>query len=1565
MVLLLIVLLYAALHLTIVQNWLVKKVAANLSGKLHATISIQHIDYSFFDKMDLKGLLVEDLHKDTLLFAGNAKITITDWFFLKDKAILQYVALEDATVNMQRTDSVWNYQFLVDYFSSPKKVTDTSKGIQFDLKVLKLHHILFKQTDKWKGKDMLISLKNLDLLADVIDLNKKRMRITKFDIEDPVFTKYDYDGILDKFNIVLSPQPKDTTQKQNKIGWVVDITNIHITHGVFANEQENKNRAVYTDRFDGSHIRFTNINADFKNLHYEKDSIASELLLSTKERSGFEVKKLQANMKFTPEIMEFNNLDLVTNKSRLGNYYAMHFKDFNADMGNFIHKVNLNANFTNSELNSDDLAFFAPELKTWKRVFKISGIAKGTVDNFTAKKMVIKSGNSTLDGDIAMRGLPDINNTFIDFTARELQTNYTELTTIIPSLKEVDQPKLSRLGNIKYKGNFTGFVNDFVAFGTINTNLGTVTGDLNLKLPEGKLAVYSGKISTQGFRLGQFVDNGQLGAITFNGNVNGSGFSTKNLDARFDGDIRNIEYDGYNYQNIFLKGDFKKKLFKGLASIDDPNLKVDNLTGIIDLNGKEPQFNFDAQLSKADFKKLGLTKEVFDLKGHFNFNFTGNNIDNFLGTAKITDASLLHNNLPLSFDSLFLESTIDGGQKYLSLHSNEVDAGIVGKFSILELPDAFKVFLNRYYPAYIKKPSYQVGDQDFSFEIKTKNADQYIQLIDQKLKGFDNSTISGNLKLKSNELNISAVVPEFSYDGKIFNNIRLKGKGTFDSLATTVDVDDVAISDSLHLPSTNLVFTSFHDTSNISIKTSASKTVSDAAINARLLTMSDGIKIHFFPSSFIINDKKWQLEKDGEISFSKSQLSASEVKFVQGNQQIKIGTRPSEILNSNDVVVELSKVNVDDFAMLAAISDPKLEGLLSGTIVIADPFGKPFIETSHTYIDDFKLDNDSIGHVNVSGNYNLATGVGAIKAKSENKNNQLDIDAVLNLKDSTANQTRIALKSEKFDLSILNKYLGGIFSNIKGSANTTDLAVIINGKKSIITGTANINEASMIVNFTQCKYKFSNKSVVFNPDEIDFGKIELKDTLNNTATVSGKMYHHFFKDIEFDNILFETNKLLVLNTTKKDNSQFYGKVIGKATMRLTGTQDNILMDINGEPSRTDSSHVYILSGNSIENGVIDYIDFVPFGNKMEETFKTKSAATILVNMALTANRSCKIDVILDEATGDIIKGEGEGLLKIRVGNREPVSINGRYDITKGEYTFNFQTFLKKYFTVNSGTLVWDGDPYKAEIDIVAEYLAENVDFSSLSASSGIGGTGSFNQKSDLKVLAHLTKTLLQPAIDFELQLPAGTPVTDFLVLKRLEQIKEDKNELNKQITSLLLFNSFINTNQGFITASSGYSVISSTIGGVVSNAISGFFNNLLQKYVKNLTFNFDLNTSLGASNLQSNVEKLQAAAKSNFVYKLLDGRLIISAGLNLDYNNPYANINRNSNVLVTPDITVEWILSKNGRIRVVGFNRTNYDLVGQRNRTGASLSYRRDVDKLAQIFQSTKRQRKEEQIKAQ
>ena len=139
-VLLLIVFIWGILQITAVQNFIVGKVTTTLSKELHAKVKIDYINYHLFDKLAFNGLLVEDLKKDTLLYAGSASFKITDWFFFKNKAIIHYIALDKAVINLHRTDSTWNYQFIASFFAQPTNSSTKSKesSIAFDFKKIEL-----------------------------------------------------------------------------------------------------------------------------------------------------------------------------------------------------------------------------------------------------------------------------------------------------------------------------------------------------------------------------------------------------------------------------------------------------------------------------------------------------------------------------------------------------------------------------------------------------------------------------------------------------------------------------------------------------------------------------------------------------------------------------------------------------------------------------------------------------------------------------------------------------------------------------------------------------------------------------------------------------------------------------------------------------------------------------------------------------------------------------------------------------------------------------------------------------------------------------------------------------------------------------------------------------------------------------------------------------------------------------------------------------------------------------------------------------------------------------------
>jgi hypothetical protein len=1547
--------LYGLLHIPAVQTWAVKKVAKNLSKKLDTKVTIQKVDFRFFNKVLLEGVMVEDRKHDTLLYAGTLSANVNDWFFFKDKISIENVALDNAIVNMNRTDSVWNYQFIVDYFASPGKKGGGGGDLNIDLKEVHFNNIHFNKLDRWGGQDMVAALGRFDVSMDYIDVKNKKIGIKSIYLESPLFSQNDYEGLKpDEPNItkVLEKIPVISAFKWNNSGWEVKLDKLEIKNGTFKNDKQTEEPA-YTDRFDGKHLEFQQINGTMKNLLFLHDTLSMYVDLSTKERSGLNVKKLSSNMKLTPELMEFKDLDLETDKSILKNYYSMRYNAFREDFNSFINNVTLEANFKDSHLSSEDLAIFAPALKTWKRTFYLEGNVKGPLDNFTAKDMKISTGNSYLEGRVAMRGLPDINSTFIDFESKGLKTNYNDLVALVPQLKKVQQPAISKLGNIFFKGNFTGFIRDFVAYGSFTSNLGALTADINMKVPENGAPAYSGKVTSNNFDIGSFINNNTLGKVTLDLNLAGAGFNVDQLKAKVDGTVSAVQFNGYNYQNLKINGDFEKKLFMGHLSVDDPNLSIPSFDGALNLSSKDVGFKFQADVQKANLKNLGLVPNNMSFSGMLDFNFTGNNIDNFLGTAKITDARLLRDSSDLSFDSLTVRSEIIDGKKSLTLLTNEVDANITGDFKIMELPDAVKVLLARYYPTYIKAPAYFVkSTQNFDFSIETKNADQYIKLLDPKLGGFNNSTIKGAFNLQNYDLKLNATVPQFSYDGKTFNGIALTGTGTKDTLVADIAIDDVIINDSLHLPDSRLRISANNDVSLIKLNTSASKIFGDAELNASVTTLSDGVKIHFYPSSFVINNKKWQLDKDGELTLRRKFLDASEVKFFHDDQQIVLSTELDDVTDDTHLTADLTKINIEDFAPFL-IKKPALKGILTGRATVKDIFGRSSIDFKGV-ADSFSVDGKYIGKMNLDANANTETGLVKYKVNTNEENYVFDVDGTYNYKDTTGKGLNVKINAGKVSLDILQPYLSTVFSEMKGVA-VGNISIQSGGKNLSIIGDARISGGAFKIAYTQVKYLFDNQMIHFGKDLIDVGTMQIRDTLGNPGTVSGKMHHEFFQNFSFENMKFSTDKMVLLNTTKKDNQQFYGNVIGRATMTLSGDIANMQMNIEGEPSATDSSHVYLPLGTSKESNVIDYIDFIQFGSLMDVDASTKETANLLVNLALTANPACKVDVILDEETGDVIKGEGNGLLNIRVGTKEPLTIRGRYDLTAGEYTFNFQTFLRKAFTLNRGSITWSGDPLLAIIDMDAEYLAKNVDVSSIT----INATKDVRTQSDVTIISHLSGNLTKPVISFEFRLPKESELNrDFYVVKRLADFKNDENEMNKQVASLLLFNQFVSQQQNFLSGGSTLSIATGTIGGVVSAWLTNLFNKELEKATKGfLSTYIDINPSLNSQ--QAN--QLQANIRAGLKVRLFKNVLLLIGG-NLDYNNPVTQLY--SKGVITPDISLEWILNKDGSIRVVAFNRTTIDFTtGQRRRSGVQLTYRKDVDRLSDIFKSKKKIAERDSIK--
>ena len=679
------------------------------------------------------------------------------------------------------------------------------------------------------------------------------------------------------------------------------------------------------------------------------------------------------------------------------------------------------------------------------------------------------------------------------------------------------------------------------------------------------------------------------------------------------------------------------------------------------------------------------------------------------------------------------------------------------------------------------------------------------------------------------------------------------------------------------------------------------------------------------------------------MTLRKNFIHANEIKFNQDNQSVLISTELDNTSEEQRIIAQINNFSLEDFIPFA-FKDPSVKGFLTGTAIIKDPMGKMDIEFKGD-VKNLYLDNKIIGNVAINSTANTSSGLINYFADNIDSQNVFSLKGTYNYKDSV-NNLRANLDAHKINLSILQPYLSDIFNQMDGIA-TTNLKLSGGDDHQYLTGKAHIPAGSFTVDYTKCKYTLENQDIDFSDDFIDLNFIQIKDTLNNTATINGKIHHNLFNDISFNNLKVETGKLILLHTTKNDNPDFYGNIIGKSSLSINGPISNAVINIDGEPSLLDTSHIYIPTSDSKESIKTDYIEFVKFGKELDNT-NISNGNNITINLKIKANPSCKVDVILDEETGDIIKGQGEGLIDIKVGSSEPLSIRGNYKLTKGEYNFNFQTFFQKPFTLNSGTITWNGDPYQANIDIYAEYLAKNVDISNLSTSSG------FKQKEDIKIISHLTGILQNPLVKFDLELPEKSDAKrEDIIVKRLADFKNDENEMNKQVASLLLFNTFIIGNQNFLTQGNASTLITNTIGGVVSSLLTNLLNKELEKATKGMLSTYvDINPTL---DLQKSASQLQANIRAGLKI-LLSNKLVVLVGGNLDYNNPTYSQQLEKKGLLSPDITIEWLINKDGTLRIVGFNRSSIDLtLNQRNRSGLQLSYRKDINKLREIFTKSKK----------
>lgn len=117
---------------------------------MKAKIDIKKVDIIFYDEIALDGIYIEDQNKDTLADIKSVFVNIRS--LNMDKKIINFkdIHLQDGKVKLSRSkDGTFNYQFLIDYFSSSD--TTVAEPYEINLDHLRVSRLDFRYDDNRKA----------------------------------------------------------------------------------------------------------------------------------------------------------------------------------------------------------------------------------------------------------------------------------------------------------------------------------------------------------------------------------------------------------------------------------------------------------------------------------------------------------------------------------------------------------------------------------------------------------------------------------------------------------------------------------------------------------------------------------------------------------------------------------------------------------------------------------------------------------------------------------------------------------------------------------------------------------------------------------------------------------------------------------------------------------------------------------------------------------------------------------------------------------------------------------------------------------------------------------------------------------------------------------------------------------------------------------------------------------------------------------------------------------------------------------------------------------------------
>lgn len=1281
----------------------------------------------------------------------------------------------------------------------------------------------------------LVDINKFSLKERILDVSTVQVNNGAFFLKDYANGSSNLDFIIDYFD-TPSPQPK---KKKKKFQFL--FNRIILNNVAFKYKNLKVDTVVKGVNFED--IDLKQLNGIFEKLNTKDHIIQANIKnLTFREKSGFYLKNLSAFTTVDTNQIELQKLLLVTNQSRLTDYYQMKFGKFR-DFNDYVNKVRMKANFKGSHISSRDIAYFAPALNKMKLDLDVDGQITGYVSDLKAKRLAVKAGQATyIKGDFTMKGLPDWEQTFMDMKIELAGTNKKDLEAILTDvtgkpMRSIPQI-VSKFGNVNFNGSFTGFQNDFIAYGEFKTNLGRFKSDVNMKIDKKGVPSYTGNVKTFDFNLGSLLNEKSLGRITSALYVKGRGDQVKELTEQLNGDVTYIDFNGYRYRNIKIDGTFDKKYFDGSLKINDKNVQL-TFDGGVNLNPALPVFNFKANIRNARLKTLKLYKDSLKVDADFSTNFSGNNLDNIQGNLLIQHITLNNKKGIYHVDSVQLNAKGIGQERSLAIKSDIFDASIKGQYDLNTIVSYYKAIAKTYIPS-LKADIINYKTQIFDFNLRVKRFEPIAELVAPGLTIDDQAILIGSFDSRNNTATLNGSIKKLTYKGITANNIIIDENTTAKQLQAIITSDRVDLNDSLYIKNVNIANVLRNDSLALNLKMSNADDANQLDLNGLVEFVNDSAKISILPSILKINNEDWNIQEKVRINFNKGKTAIDNFSLGNGEQLLSVDGVLSE--DPKDLLlVGFKNFNLKTLNPFVKTIGIKLAGKVNGRTRLYDILKTPRV-TDSLSIDSLNFNDTYIGRLTDTSSYDQAKNAVNVYTQIMTDNREtFKITGGANLKDKTID---LSVKMDGSKLTVLEPFVKKLVSNLKGNISA-DLTVKGPLSKPHINGDVSFDRGELTVNYLKTPYTLNDKIQIDN-SVIQLNDLILEDAEGNEAKANGTVDLNNLDDPTIKVNLSATN-FMALNTTSKDNSLYYGRAYATGDFSFNGPTSSMLINID---AKTEKGTVFNLPLNSSET--VSDKDFITFVSK--DTTKTVKKQTsfdgLKMNFKLRVdpNSIANIYTVLGK-----LSGKGNAELELNITSGGDFEMKGDYIIESGLFDFTAQEVINKRFEIRQGgTIRWTGNPANAQINLKAIY-ALRASTADLYTAANQDQSSSTNERVQTEVEMGLSGLLLQPDIKLDIFFPANPAIKE-----KLQSYFNDGNNLNTQALSLIIQRRF--------APGTGKENLGQQLGSVGTSTASELIFNQFNNLLSSLNLNF----------VDINIRSFNEASAS---FKFFNDRIIVNAGI--------------------------------------------------------------------------------------